>query len=301
MGSRQIAELLKREGIIRSKWIFVTYVSLIGAASDLKPGEYTFRSARSVRDIVRDLLRGGALERTITIPEGWTAKEIGEYFEKENILSRDAWEKATGPGSAVRLGAVDFLPDIPDIAGLEGYLFPDTYRIFIGSSAEEIVAKMLENFGKKVTPELRQEVFLQKKTLYEIVTMASLIEKEVVSEEDRALVSGILWKRIKSGMPLQVDATIAYIKRQMTNNTRPMSDNYKVSIEDTKIDSPYNTYKYRGLPKGPVSNPGISAIRAATYPKESPYLYYLSASDGRTIFSKTLEEHNKAKARYLTR
>jgi len=150
--------------------------------------------------------------------------------------------------------------------------------------------KMLANFDEKITPDLRKEITKQKKTIFEIITMASLIEKEVAMDEDRAIVSGILWKRIKLGIPLQVDATITYITGK--NNT-------KISLNDTKINSPYNTYKYRGLPPGPIANPGIAAIRAAIFPKSSPYLFYLSAPDGRTIFSKTLEEHNTAKTRYL--
>lgn len=298
MGSRKIADILKREGMIRSKWLFITYVTIRGASSDLKPGRYYFTPA--IVNIVDDLVRGGTIERNIVIPEGWTAKEIGEYFEKENVLSRVEFERLVGAEGLIYFRTrFEFLRNVSESAGLEGYLFPDTYRIFVGSSAEEIIVKMLENFGKKVAPELRQEVFRQKKTLYEIVTMASLIEKEVAADEDRAIVSGILWKRLKIGIPLQVDATIAYIKRQMVNGTLRMANNHKISIDDTKIDSPYNTYKYRGLPKGPISNPGLSAIRAAIYPEESPYFYYLSAPDGRTIFSKTFEEHNTAKAKYL--
>ncbi len=154
---------------------------------------------------------------------------------------------------------------------------------------------MLENFSSKFSLDLRAETMKQEKTIYQIITMASLIEKEVTSESDRALVSGILWKRLSLGIPLQVDATINYIKKERGTS----SPSGKISILDTKIESLYNTYKYAGLPKGPIDNPGISAIKAAIHPKESPYLYYLSAPDGKTIFSKTLGEHNAAKAKYL--
>ena len=156
---------------------------------------------------------------------------------------------------------------------------------------------MVRNFDAKVTQEVRDAIAGQQKSIFEIVIMASLIEKEVSSEEDRALVSGILWKRISLGMPLQVDATIAYIKNQ-ESRIKNQRDG-KISLEDTKIDSPYNTYRYRGLPRGPIANPGLSAIRAAVFPRSSPYLYYLSTPDGRTIFSRTLEEHNAAKEKYL--
>jgi len=280
-GSRKIGELLKDKGIIRSKWAFVIYLSLKGNASRLKPGVYTFIN-QSIPEITMDLVEGSNRERTITIPEGWTVQEIKNYLENEGF--------DTAREFSIPVDRFPYLEEIPRKFSFEGYLFPDTYRIFQDATWESIVLKMLENFDRKLTPELRAEIARQKKTFFEIVTMASMIEKEVISEEDRALVSGILWKRLKLGIGLQVDATIIYIRNQ---------GNGKISTSDTKIDSPYNTYKYRGLPIGPISNPGLSAIKAAIYPKESPYLYYLSTPDGRTIFSKTLEEHNQAKAKYL--
>ena len=149
---------------------------------------------------------------------------------------------------------------------------------------------MLENFDLKLTLELRQEIASQEKTIFEIVTMASLLEKEVRTLDDRKLVAGILWKRLENKVPLQVDATVAYITGKKTT---------KVSKEDTEIDSAYNTYKYLGLPLGPICNPGIESIVASLYPQDSNYWYYLSTPEGETIFSRTLQEHNIAKAKYL--
>lgn len=305
-GSRQIGGLLKREGVIRSKWIFVTYVFMTGHAADLKSGEYKFGESSSVADIVQMLSRGGVRERTITIPEGWNMLDIAKYFENVGAFQREEFLRII----AIENARFEFLKDKPRFATYEGYLFPDTYRIFIDTKPEDIMLKMLENFDKKLNSELRGDISKNGKTIHEIVTMASLIEKEVVSDEDRALVSGILWKRLKLGMPLQADATLTYIKRQAHENPDfqdvvldvhkvPPFLNEKISRADTQMDSAYNTYKNRGLPPGPIANPGLSAIRAAIYPKESPYLYYLSTSDGKTIFSKTLEEHNGAKAKYL--
>lgn len=298
LGSRQIAELLKKEGVIRSKWIFVAYAALKGAASNLKPGDYIF-SQSSIAEILRDLERGGTNEIAITIPEGWTLNDIAAYLDAEKIARKEDFFTLTDyRGLASIVNKYDFLKDKPANRGLEGYLFPDTYRIFKDAKAEDIVKKMLDNFGQKLTPDLRTEILKQKKSIFEIVTMASMIEREVISDEDRAIVSGVLWKRLENNIGLQVDATVNYIKQQTTNNKQLTT---KISIDDTKIDSLYNTYKYRGLPYGPISNPGISAIKAAIYPKSSPYFYYLSASDGETIFSKTLEEHNTAKRKYLTK
>ncbi|QQG45626.1 MAG: endolytic transglycosylase MltG [Candidatus Sungiibacteriota bacterium] len=289
LGPRKIAELLKQNGVIRSRWTFILYTALTGRASDLKPGNYVFFNSAAIPSVVRDLVRGGTNEIALTIPEGWSTKDIARYLESRGLGTYHDLLKLISvqpPG----LDKFDFLKDKPKNAGLEGYLFPDTYRVFKNAVPEDIVVKMLENFDKKLGPELRQEISRQGKTTFEIITTASLIEKEVVSDEDRALVSGILWKRLETGVGLQVDATINYITGKKTT---------KISREETQIDSLYNTYKYRGLPPGPIANPGLSAIRAAIYPQESPYLYYLSTPNGQTIFSTTLEEHNLAKAKYL--
>ncbi|TSC76170.1 MAG: UPF0755 protein [Parcubacteria group bacterium Gr01-1014_33] len=301
LGSRKIGALLKKEGIIRSKWIFVAYVSLDNKASYLQPGTYVFTDTIAIPEIARLLAGNAKKEITITIIEGWNADDIESYLASQNIIHDESFQAFTQPEPSHTFAArFEFLKDKPKTAGLEGYLFPDTYRVFSGSSAKEIIEKMLGNFDKKLIPELRNEISRKGKTIFEIVTMASLIEKEVVSDEDRAVVSGILWKRLQLGIPLQVDATINYIRNQELG-IRNYENNRKISIADTKIDSPYNTYLYRGLPAGPISNPGISAIRAAMYPKESPYLYYLSTPEGKTIFSRTLEDHNIAKAKYLTK
>lgn len=297
MGSRATGTLLKHEGVIGSKWAFVTYVSLRGEASSLKPGTYKFFDYSAIPDIARDMVAGSARERSIVIPEGWDIHDIAAYFAKQSMgREQEVFTFLKNP-PADFVRKFPYLAELPNGAGLEGYLFPDTYRIFQDTKFEDSVAKMLDNFGAKLTPDMRREISRQKKSMHEILTMASLIEKEVASDEDRAIVSGILWKRLDAGIPLQVDATIAYA--QTKNEKRKTKNDGRISLEDTKIDSSYNTYRYRGLPPGPIANPGISAIRAAIYPRQSSYLYYLSAPDGRTIFSRTLAEHNAAKARYL--
>lgn len=296
-GSRKIAELLKKKGIIRSKWAFIIYATLSGSSSKLKPGSYIFSHKDSIPIIVEALVQGGYNERLITIPEGWTSREIAEYLDKEGIVSWQDFLRVVQHRELNNFVQLPVLNTKDAEGGLEGYLFPDTYRIFANSKPKDIVVKMLENFNRKVTPELRKEIERQGKTLHEIIIMASLIEKEIPHEEDRPIVAGILWKRLKIGMALQVDATITYIKK--TQNPKLKTQNSHVSLEDIKIDSPYNTYKYPGLPPGPIANPGLSAIKAAIYPKESPYLFYLSKPNGETVFSKTLEEHNAAKAKYL--
>lgn len=299
LGSRKIGALLKQEGVIGSKWAFVAYVWLRGEASSLKQGRYTVVDTMTISEVARDLVAGMSREQIITIPEGWDTRDIAAYLDVEGFAAEVETLRFFASSSGATAGRFSYLSELPQGVGLEGYLFPDTYRIFSGATLEDITARMLENFDRKLTPDLREAIARQKKSIFEIVTMASLIEKEVRRDEDRAIISGILWKRFAAGMPLQVDATITYAQAQ--NAKRKIQNNGRIFLEDTKIDSPYNTYRYPGLPRGPIANPGLSAILAAIYSKASPYLYYLSTPDGHTIFSRTLEEHNIAKAKYLNK
>jgi len=298
-GSKEIAFNLKNEGLIRSEILFRLYVLTTGQAGKLQAGTYLFTTLMNVPQIVEKLVKGEVIKEKITIIEGWNLRDIAQYLEKKGFSQEEFFELTKKDFSA----EYDFLKDYnppatlppsagpsPKYIGLEGYLFPDTYEINKGDNIEEIVKKMLNNFGRKLTSKLREEIKNQGKPIFEIINMASLIEKEVQTSEDKKLVSGILWKRLKNNIPLQVDATISYITGKKTT---------KISFEETKIDSPYNTYKYKGLPLGPICNPGLESIEAALYPKNSDYWYYLSTQDGETIFSKTFKEHNLAKEKYL--
>jgi len=259
-GLFEIGENLEKEGLIKSKIFFDFYVFLIGKERNLQAGKYFLSSSMNIPEIAQKIIKGDIAKMKVTIPEGFTTKEIEERL-------------------GIKLPAEN----------LEGYLFPDTYYFPIDISGEEVAKIMRENFEKKISP-YKEEIEKSGKTLQEIIIMASLIEKEVKTKEEKEIVSGILWKRLKAGIPLQVDATITYITGKKTT---------KISLEDLQIDSPYNTYKYKGLPPSPICNPGLESILAALYPKESEYWYYLSTPDGKTLFFKTLEEHNLAKAKYL--
>ncbi|MBZ9569500.1 endolytic transglycosylase MltG [Patescibacteria group bacterium] len=298
----QIAENLEKENLIKHRFYFETYLFLIGKPKKLQAGEYLLFSSMTIPEITRKIVSGDVIKEKITIIEGWNLRDIGWYLENGGLFQAEElfeiagfplidYSKVTDLPPPIDFSQeFEFLKDKPKNLGLEGYLFPDTYEISRGESLEEIVKKILKNFEKKLKPELREEINRQEKTIFEIVTMASLIEKEVKTQEDRERVSGILWKRLNNNIPLQVDATITYITGKKT---------IKISREETQIDSPYNTYKYRGLPLGPICNPGLESILASLYPKASEYWYYLSTSEGETIFSKTLEEHNVAKSKYL--
>jgi UPF0755 protein len=288
-GDDEIAKDLKKIGVIRSEFFFKFYVAVSFQHANLQAGKYSISPRMSIYQIAKKMAWGNVIKEKILIYEGWDIKDIGEYLESKDICKEAEFIEAANKDYSAEF---DFLnPSAggkPKDIGLEGYLFPDTYQISEGASCDDIVLAMLSNFDKKLTPDLKAQISEQKKSVFEIITMASMIEKEVRTISDKKIVSGILWKRLSVGMPLQLDATVNYATGK---------SDASCSIKDTKIDSPYNTYKYKGLPKGPISNPGMDSIVAALNPTKTAYWFYLS--DGITHFSKTLEEHTEAKAKYL--
>jgi UPF0755 protein len=283
MGVGEIAQTLEKKGLIWHRFLFELYVFLTGKAGQLQAGSYFLSSSLNLPQLVKKLTQGEVAEIKITIPEGLKLKEI------EKLLNA----KLHQPIDLASLKLKDFQEDFaflkkaPSEATLEGFLFPDTYYFKI-EPVKKIAQKFLKNFEHKAIKKMGPEI--SEKDFYSLLIMASLLEKEVKTLEDKKLVAGILWKRLKNQIPLQVDATITYITGKKT---------VKITLAETQIDHPYNTYKYLGLPPGPICNPGLESIIAAKYPKSSPHWYYLSTPEGRTIFSKTLSEHNLAKARYL--
>jgi len=306
---REIAFNLESRGLIKDDLTFKIYAALSDDGRNLKAGAYNLSPSMTIPEIVAKIGKGEIIKDQITIIEGWNLRDIGRFFEDRKMFQPEELFEMTcftlygycqEPEKSRYMEDFrqdfDFLEDKPKNVGLEGYLFPDTYEIKKGEDLERIVRRMLQNFDKKLTPELREEIKKQGKTIFEIITMASLIEKEVRSLEDKKLVSGLLWRRMEIGMPLQVDATIAYFIGGEGWTFQEMRREIGRGIV---IDSPYNTYKYRGLPLGPISNPGLKSIIAAVYPEDSNFLYYLSTPEGKTIFSETLTEHKIPKPKSL--
>ena len=291
---KEISANLEKAGLIKSSRIFNFYVWLNDLGAKLQAGEYELAPNLSIKKIVDILANGQTInkEMTIKIIEGWAIKDINNYLRKKGITADNEFSRLANQSVPQwDLNKYDFLKDAPANVGLEGFLFPDTYRIYKDASAVDIIEKMLVNFDRKLTPEMRADIVKSGRTVYEIVIMASIIEKEAASEKDRPIIAGILYKRLTKGMKLEVDSTINYL----TGKSDP-----QVSYVDLNIDSPYNTYKYYGLPPGPICNPGLSALKAAIYPEDSPYLFYLHRQDtGETIFSRTYNEHLHNKAKYL--
>ncbi|MEK7203012.1 MAG: endolytic transglycosylase MltG [Patescibacteria group bacterium] len=295
-GVKQISQSLVKAKLIRSDVFFNFYVWLKNKQADFKVGEYILKPSMNLKEIASELTNSKPLgkEKSITIIEGWDINDIHNYFKKNNIFSDNNFSvlaKNKLSDWQFKTAKPDFLSQAPVSATLEGFLFPDTYRLFQDATAEDAIIKMLNNFGNKLTVSMRQDVAKQGKSIFQIIIMASLVEKEVKTPRDMRIVSGIFWSRIKNKQAIQSCATLAYIlgeKKQRYN------------IEDTKINSSYNTYQNLGLPPGPIANPGLNSIKAAIYPEYTDYNYFLSRSDtGETVFSKNLEEHNKNKARYL--
>lgn len=280
---------------------FIGYLLLTGNIDNLQAGTYEFSSEVSIVQIADKFINGKIVPENVTVIEGQTICEIAHYLEKQSFVEKEKFFDLVGI-SAPQADLLDTTPrefsgtfdskvlqSLPANASLEGYLFPDTYRIE-SDQPENFVKRMIDNLENKLD-NFWGQIEQSEKTIHEIIIMASLLEKEVVTLEDKKMVADILWRRIEVGMPLQVDATINYITGKKNTN---------VTISEKEVDSFYNTYKYRGLPQGPIANPGAASIKAAIYPTPNDYWYYLSdPATGKTIFSKTHLEHIKAKNQYL--
>ena len=302
---KEVAADFQEKKLIRSTFIFETIGWILNTEKRIKAGEYFFEKGLDAAELMRQISGNGSRNNLIkiTIPEGFSLRDIGTVFEDMNMWQTEEFWGITGlPAMGCANGCVPekidekiryefgLLSLRPSGVSLEGYLFPDTYYVPTDVSPESMVLIMLENFEKKITPELRQTISESDRSVFEILTMASILEKEARTEESRKLIAGILWKRLEAGMPLQVDAVFQYI---IGKNT------FQLALSDLKIDSPYNTYLYKGLPLGPIANPGIKTIEAAVYPTDSQYWYYLSDRQGILYYSVTYEEHLAKKAEHL--
>ena len=284
-GVREIASRLSQNNLIRSITAFKFYTIISGTAHRFQPGIYNITNSMSVPELVSTLIEKGKNEATVVIPEGSSLKDIQEILVRSEILSPSS-TLPTNP----KLFEKDF-PFLEEKESLEGFLFPDTYRVPLDASGETIVRKLLETFERKAWPILKEQ-----DDWYNRLILSSILEREIITPEDRQIVAGIFLKRIAIKMPIQADATISYAKCEGKYRG---CDKIQLARGDTSLPSLYNTYQRLGFPPTPISNPGQTAIKAAIEPKASQYLYYLSAKTGETMFSKTLEEHNIKKAKYL--
>ena len=290
-GTDSIADILSDAKLIKNKLVFKINVKMSGKASQFKAGEYQFDQSYTNGEIIDDIAAGKIYHSgpKVTVKEGATSIEIIDELVKKNLGTKENYEKLINNPGEFR-DKYEFLKD-KNIKSLEGFLYPSTYFCTEGESEREVISRMLNKFDEmykyKIKPEMDKHKDLN---FYDVMKMASIIEKEAVVDKDRPLISSVFYNRLAKDMPLQSDATIQYAFKERKK---------VVTYEDLKIESPYNSYKYKGLPPTPIANPSWKSIEAAINPAETDYLYFVAKTDGgENNYAKTYEEHLKNEKRY---
>ena len=283
LGVFGIARHLAAQGVIRSQVVFVGLAVLRGTARSLKAGEYEVPQGASLLVVLQLLETGRVKPRLLVLPEGFTIRDLARQIEAESLAPAEDVVRVAGSGHlAWSLGI--------EADSLEGYLFPDTYQVTKGTRVDEILGRMVQRFRDRAgTADVVARARLRGLSLHQLVTLASIVEKEAALAAERPIIARVFLNRLQRDMPLQADPTVAYA---LAKEGRPPTR------EDLQVDHPFNTYKNRGLPPGPIGNPGRAAIDAVLEPANVPYLYFVAIDDRAHHFSTTLEEHNQAVARY---
>jgi UPF0755 protein len=279
-GSATIARRLADAGVVHDPASFRLALWISGSARRLQAGEYRFDHPISSRQVVEKIARGEVYVRPITFPEGLTIRQMAALYESKGFGEAKTFIDAASNGELVH----DIDPAAKD---LEGYLFPDTYTLPRRATAEQLVARMVAGLRKALTPELESAAAARGLSTRQFVTLASIVEKETGNKEERPMVAAVYANRLKIGMGLQCDPTVIYALER--------AGRYDGNLrrEDLQFDSPYNTYRYSGLPPGPIASPGRASLAAAAAPAAVSYLYFVSKNDGSHAFATTLDEHNR--------
>jgi UPF0755 protein len=281
-GLVEVARILDETEVIRSPLGFMLLALIRGSAGSLKAGEYQVPQGANTL-VVLNLLEGGhVLKHTVVFPEGAMLAELARLLENERLArAEDVLRVARDP---LFLRQMDIRGD-----SVEGYLFPDTYQFVKGMTPEEMLARMVARMRDQLTPEILAEAEKRELTVHQLLTLASIIEREAVESSEMPLISAVFWNRLKRDMPLQADPTVQYAVGK---------GRQRLTRDDLQVDSPFNTYRRLGLPPGPIANPGRAAILAALRPAKVNYLYFVAMDDRRHQFSTTLADHNAAVTRY---
>jgi UPF0755 protein len=279
-GPASIGRRLVEAGVVRSRSSFRLALWLSRAGRRLQAGEYRFDHPMSPRQVIDKIARGDVYVRAITFPEGLTVKQMAALYETRGFGSTQDFIAASR--NIASISGLD--PEAPD---LEGYLFPDTYTLPRKATAAQLVTRMVASFEKALTPEIRQQALARGMGVRQLVTLASIVEKETGKPEERPLVAAVYSNRLRIGMPLQCDPTVIYALDRMGHY------NGNLTRADLQLDSPYNTYRNAGLPPGPIASPGRASLAAAAAPADASYLYFVSRNDGSHVFASTLDEHNR--------
>lgn len=282
-GLKKISDTLMNSGVIANDKLFILYVMKEGLQGDLKAGEYEFKKGSTLSDVVSQIVAGDVLLYRVTIPEGLTVKEIATLLDSKGVVDEEDF--------IVDTQNQEFIKELlgNDATSFEGYLFPETYSYSRSPNAKELIVLMIERFNAVYEPlnELRDKSNLTDK---EIITLASIIEKETGTASERPIISAVFQNRLRIGMKLDSDPTVIY----------GMGENYKGNIrrKDLKEETPYNTYVIKGLPPGPIANPGKDSIMAVFEPADVKYLFFVSKGDGTHHFSNSFREHQNAVNKY---
>lgn len=290
-----IAERLQREKLISNALLFRLMAKLRGIDSQIEAGEYQLRRNMTMNEVLDELAHSQFAGSRITVVEGWRAEEIADMLQRRGVAKRNEFLALVNAASF----DADFLRSRPVGASLEGYLFPDTYRVPPGITVEEIIQMMLKNFGQRFNQDMREKAVKSGLSIHEVVTLASIVEREAVLPEERPVIASVYLNRLKANMLLQADPTVQYAVADVNSTGEPREYWKKtLTVADLAIDSPYNTYRYKGLPVGPIANPGLASIKAVLEPAETDYLYFVAAENGTHVFARTLDEHNQNVAKY---
>jgi len=284
-GSRAIGERLVSGGVVRDHLTFRIALSMTAEGRRLKAGEYRFDRPMTPFEVIDKIARGDVYVIPITFPEGLTVREMAKIFQDRGLGQAQALVDAAKDPKPIR--QLD-----PAATTLEGYLFPDTYALRRNTDAATLVRLMTGRFDKVLTPELRQAAVARNMTIHQAVTLASIVEKETARADERPVVASVYLNRLRLGMPLQCDPTVIYALELAGTY------NGNLTRENLMTDSPYNTYRYPGLPPGPIASPGRASIDAALHPADTQFLYFVSRNDGSHVFAKTLDEHNRNVHKY---
>jgi UPF0755 protein len=289
-----IANRLQAQGLISDAELFRRYVQYKGLDAGIQAGSYTLNETLTIPAIALALQEASAGEQQVTIPEGWRMEQVADLLAMETDVPPDAFLELvrTGWPQSDLSQKYTFLAQVPVTATLEGFLFPDTYRLPAEATAYDLVDRMLENFERQVTPEIRQGFVEHDLTLLEGVTLASIIEREAVVADERMLIAGVYYNRWRDGWYMGADPTVQYAL-----GYRPEQGTWwkkGLTFDDLEVQSPYNTYRKLGLPPAPIASPGIGSIQAAAAPQETDYYYFMVdcvAADGSHVFAQTEAEH----------
>ena len=274
---RSVAHKLEASGVVRNASVMMLYGQFTGEGRRIKPGEYEFKGGERIPEVMHHLTAGDVIAVTVVIPEGLNLHQIAERLQAAGLVCQGDFEDAARDGALVR--ALGLMP-----LGAEGYLFPATYHFSPHVTVDGVLSAMLARFFQVLTPQVENRMFALGLTSRQVVTMASIVEKEAKVPGERPLIAGVFYNRLRLGMPLQSDPTAEY----------SLDGTVDKAAEAVRTPSAFNTYEIPGLPPGPIASPGLNSIEAALYPEHSDFLYFVARADGTHVFSKSFNEHKRA-------